>query len=154
MLALALILALISLGLICRAMFALAVHALPFFIAVSLGMAVVKAGGSVGLACLTGLIAGAFTLGCGRVLFAASGSFLVRSVVAAAFLIPAAIAGRHAALGLALLAEPAPLWRDIIGWSGALLVGLVAWHGLLSQERPRPPRSERDHDQPLRSLRP
>ncbi|WP_316237296.1 hypothetical protein [Bradyrhizobium sp. SZCCHNR1015] len=136
MLALALIVGLISLGLMCRALFALAVHALPFFVAVSIGIALVNAGGGVSSACLAGLIAGVFTLGCGRVLFAVSRSVLVRSAVAAAFLIPAVIAGRHAALGLALLAEPSSPWRGIIGWSGALLVGLVALHGFYAMSCP------------------
>ncbi|MGY3449827.1 hypothetical protein [Bradyrhizobium sp. USDA 4353] len=154
MLPIALLLGLISLGLMCRALFALAVHALPFFVAVSIGIALMNAGDSVGSACLAGFIAGVFTVVCGRVLFAVSESVLVRGVVAAAFLVPAAIAGRHAALGLALLVGPLPLWREIIGWSGALLVCSVALRQLLGHEVPRPCRSERDHDQILRSLRP
>ncbi|CCD86260.1 conserved membrane protein of unknown function [Bradyrhizobium sp. ORS 285] len=153
MLALALILGLISLGLMCRALFALAVNALPFSVAVSIGFTFVNAGSGVGVACLAGFIAGVLTLVCGRVLFAVSGSVLVRSVIAAAFLIPAAIAGRQAALGLALLVGPLPLWREIIGWSGALLVCCVALRQLLGHEL-RPSCFERAHDQPLRSLRP
>ncbi|MGY3454078.1 hypothetical protein [Bradyrhizobium sp. USDA 4353] len=154
MLAIALLLGLISLGLMCRTLFALAVNALPFFVAVSIGFTFVNAGNGVGVACLAGFIAGVLTLVCGRVPFAVSGSVLVRGVIAAAFLIPAAIAGRHAALGLALLVGPLPLWREIIGGSGALLSCCVALRQLLGQELPRPSRSGRDHDQPFRSLQP
>ncbi|UFZ02616.1 hypothetical protein LQG66_25480 [Bradyrhizobium ontarionense] len=132
----------------------LAVHALPFFVAVSTGMAVLNAGVGIGGVFLAAITAAAFTLTIGRVLFATSRSVLMRALVAASFLVPAAMAGRHTALGVALLAGPRPFWREIIGWSGALLIGGCALHQLLRHDLPRPFRSEQDVDRPLRPSRP
>ncbi|MGJ5032089.1 hypothetical protein ACQR1I_34995 [Bradyrhizobium sp. HKCCYLS2038] len=146
MLAIALILGLVSVGLLCRALFKLAVHALPFFVAVTVGMAVLNASLGVGAAFAAGITAAALTLSIGRLLFSASRSFLLRGIVAAAFLIPAAVAGHQAALGAALLVGPSPFWREIIGWSGALLVAGYALQQLLSQDLRSPPRSKREGD--------
>lgn len=153
MLAIALILGLVSVGLLCRALFKLAVHALPFFAAISTGLAVLNAGVGIGGAFLAGLTAAALTLTIGRILFATSRSLVMRGFVAAAFLVPAAIAGRQAALGVVLLAAPSPFWREIIGWSGAFLAGGCALHQLLSHDLARPLQSEQGGDPSLHSLR-
>ncbi|WP_316215133.1 hypothetical protein [Bradyrhizobium sp. SZCCHNR2035] len=146
-------LGLVSVGLLCRALFKLAVHALPFFVAVSTGLAILNAGVGIGDAFLIGLTAAALTLTVGRILFLTSRSPLIRASVAAAFLVPAAMAGRHTALGVALLAGPSPLWRDIIGWLGAFLAGGCALHELLNHDLPRPLRSEQGGDRSLHSSR-
>ena len=151
--AITLILGLISVGLLCRALFKLAVHALPFFVAVSTGMAVLSAGVGIAWAFLAGLTAAALILTVGRVLFATSRSPLMRGFVAAAFLVPAAMAGRHTALGVAFLAGPSPLLREIIGWLGAFLSGGCALHELLSHDLARPLQSRQGGDRPLHSLR-
>ncbi|WP_257169693.1 hypothetical protein [Bradyrhizobium sp. SRS-191] len=153
MLAIALILGLFSVGLLCRALLKLAVHALPFFAAVSTGMVVLNAGVGIGWVFLAGLTAAALTLTGGRVLFATSRSLLMRAFVAAAFLVPAAMAGRYTALGVALLAGPSPFWCEIIGWSGALLVAGCALHRLLSHDLPRPLQPEQDGARSLHSSR-
>ncbi|WP_315745552.1 MULTISPECIES: hypothetical protein [unclassified Bradyrhizobium] len=139
--AIALIFALFSVGLLCRALFKLIVHALPFFVAVSTSMAVLSAGVGIAGAFLVGLTAAALTLTVGRILFATSRSPLMRASVAAAFLVPAAMAGRHTALSVALLAGPSPLWREIIGLLGAFLAVGCALHELLSHDLPRPSQS-------------
>ena len=151
--AITLILGLVSVGLLCRALFKLAVHALPFFVAVSTIMAVLSAGVGIAGAFLVGLTAAALTLTVGRILFVTSRSPLMRACVAAAFLVPAAMAGRHTALGVAFLAGPSPLWCEIIGWLGALLAGGCALHELLSHDLPRPSRTEQGGDRSLHSLR-
>ncbi|ABQ35438.1 hypothetical protein [Bradyrhizobium sp. BTAi1] len=151
--AITLILGLVSVGLLCRALFKLAVHALPFFVAVSTSMAVLSAGVGIAGAFLVGLTAAALTLTVGRILFVTSRSPLMRACVAAAFLVPAAMAGRHTALGVAFLAGPSPLWCEIIGWLGALLAGGCALHELLSHDLPRPSRTEQGGDRSLHSLR-
>ncbi|MGJ4950038.1 hypothetical protein [Bradyrhizobium sp. HKCCYLS20291] len=154
MLAIAFIFGLVSVGLLCRALFKLAVHALPFFVAVTVGMTTLNAGYGGGLAVLAGITAAAFTLVIGRVLFACSTSLLLRALVAAAFLIPAAMAGRQVAFGAAaLIAEPSPFWHEIIGWSGALLVAGYALHRLLNNELSRPLQSEQAWDRSLYSSR-
>ncbi|MGJ4948677.1 hypothetical protein [Bradyrhizobium sp. HKCCYLS20291] len=154
MLAIALILGLVSVGLLCRAVFKLAVHALPFFVAVTVGMTVLNAGCGGGLAILAGIAAAAFTLMIGRALFPSSTSLLLRGLVAAAFLVPAAMAGRQVAFAIAaLIAEPSPFWREIIGWSGALLVAGYALQQLLNNDLSRPLQSEQDSDRSLHSSR-
>ncbi|MGJ4951464.1 hypothetical protein [Bradyrhizobium sp. HKCCYLS20291] len=154
MLAIALILGLVSVGLLCRALFKLAVHALPFFVAVTVGMTVLNAGFGVGVAILADITAAALILAIGRALFASSTSLLLRGLVAAAFLIPAAMAGRQVAFGAAaLIAEPSPFWHEIIGWSGALLVAGYALQQLLHNDLFRPLQSEPDIDRPLHSSR-
>ncbi|WP_315773873.1 MULTISPECIES: hypothetical protein [unclassified Bradyrhizobium] len=151
--AITLILGLVSVGLLCRALFKLAVHTLPFFVAVSTGMAVLSAGVGIAGAFLAGLTAAALTLTVGRILFATSRSPLMRASVAAAFLVPAVMAGRHTALGVVFLAEPSPLWREIIGWFGAFLAGGCALHQLYSHDLARPLQSDQGGDRSLHSSR-
>ncbi|WP_315750704.1 MULTISPECIES: hypothetical protein [unclassified Bradyrhizobium] len=151
--AITLILGLVSVGLLCRALFKLAVHALPFFVAVSTGMAVLSTGVGIAGALLAGFTAAALTLAIGRVLFATSRSLLMRGFVAAAFLVPAAMAGRQMALDVALLAGPSPLWREIIGWLGAFLAGGCALHQLYSHDLARPLQSDQGGDRSLHSSR-
>jgi hypothetical protein len=132
MLAIALILGLISLGTLCRAMFALAVHALPFFVAASVALARLNAGTDLRGALLFGLLAAALTVVGGRVVFALAPSVTVRVTIAAAFLVPAAIAGYYAAVGLSWFAGPSSFWQAVAGWAGAILVCAAAWRKLAS----------------------
>ena len=114
------------------ATFALAVHALPFFalpffVGVTAGIAAYHSGsGEIG-AFLVGLIAGAFTLAAGQIAVAAFRSPLIRTAIALVFAVPAAMAGYHAALGLAQLGVPAELWQRAFALIGAVAVGATAW---------------------------
>jgi succinate dehydrogenase/fumarate reductase cytochrome b subunit len=104
MLVIGIILAFVALAYLCWLLFALAVYALPFFAALSAGLAAYHSGsGPIG-AIVVGVIAGAVTLLLGQVAFATVRSPLVRATVALVFAAPAALAGYHAALGLAHLA--------------------------------------------------
>jgi hypothetical protein len=62
MLALGLVLNTLGIGLFCWAIFALAVYALPFFAALSIGMAAFRSGAGVIGALLIGTAGGALTL--------------------------------------------------------------------------------------------
>jgi hypothetical protein len=62
MLALGLVLNTVGLGLSCWLIFALAVYAVPFFVAVSIGMLTFNSGAGVTGALLVGTVAGASTL--------------------------------------------------------------------------------------------
>jgi hypothetical protein len=111
MLIIGIILAFVALAYLCWLLFALAVYALPFFAALSAGLAAYHSGsGPIG-AIVVGVIAGAVTLLLGPVAFATVRSPLVRATVALVFAAPAALAGYHAALGLAHLAIPTEGWR-------------------------------------------
>ena len=95
MLALGLVLNTVGLGLFCWLIFALAVYAVPFFVAVSIGMLTLNSGAGVVGALLVGIIAGALTLVLGQTAFAMTRSTILRGAIGAAFAVPAAIAGYH-----------------------------------------------------------
>jgi len=66
--------------------------------------------GEIG-AFLVGLIAGALTLAAGQTAVAAFRSPLIRIAIALLFAVPAAMAGYHAAFGVAQLGVPAEPWQ-------------------------------------------
>ncbi len=127
MIVIGIILSFVSLGFLCWLLFMLAVHALPFFAGVTAGIAAYHSGsGEIG-AFLVGLIAGAFTLAAGQIAVAAFRSPVIRTAIALVFAVPAAMAGYHAALGLAQLGVPAELWQQAFAVMGAVAVGATAW---------------------------
>src|SRR5258708_18679009 len=126
MIAIGIILSFISLVFLCWLLFALAVQALPVFVAFAAGVAAYRSGsGEIG-AFLVGLIAGAFTLAAGQIAVAAFRSPLIRTPIALVFAVPAAIAGYHAALGLAQLSVPTVLWQQVFALIGAIAVGATS----------------------------
>jgi hypothetical protein len=66
------------------------------------------------------------TLMVGQIAFTTLRSPLIRAAVALLFAIPAAVAGYHAALGLAHIAIPTEGWRDAIAVAGAIIVAATA----------------------------
>jgi hypothetical protein len=127
MIVIGIILSFVSLGFLCWLLFALAVRALPFFVGVTAGIAAYHSGsGKIG-ALLVGLIAGAFTLAAGQIAVAAFRSPVIRTAIALVFAVPAAMAGYHAALGLARLGVPAELWQRAFALTGAVAVGATVW---------------------------
>jgi len=117
----------LSLVFLCWLLFALAVQALPIFVAFAAGLAAYHSGSGEFGAFLVGLIAGALTLAGGQIVVAAFRSPLIRVAVAFLFAAPAAIAGYHAALGLAQLGVPAELWQQTFAVIGAVAAGATAW---------------------------
>lgn len=100
MLALGLVLNTLGIGLFCWLIFALAVYALPFFVALSIGTLAFRDGASVFDALLIGIASGALTLAAGQVAIAASQSLTLRVAIASAFAVRAAIAGYQAVFAL------------------------------------------------------
>ena len=94
MLALGIVLNTVGLGLFCWLIFALAVYAVPFFVAVSIGMLTFNSGAGVIGALLVGIVAGALTLVLGQTAFAMTRSTILRAAIGAAFRRP----GRHCRL--------------------------------------------------------
>ena len=109
------------------ATFALAVHALPVLVGLAAGLAAYQSGSGEFGAFLVALIAGAVTLAAGQIAVAAFRSPLIRTAIALVFAVPAAMAGYHAALGLAQLGVPAELWQRAFALIGAVAVGATAW---------------------------
>jgi hypothetical protein len=52
---------------------------------------------------------------------------LIRAAIALVFAVPAAVAGYHAALGLAQLGVPAEGWRQVMALIGSIAVAATAW---------------------------
>jgi len=78
-------------------------------------------------AILVGILSGAATLVAGQVVFATVRAPLARVAVALMFAGPAAVAGYHAARGLAALTVPAEPWRQAFAVVGAIIIGATAW---------------------------
>ncbi|MGY4168143.1 hypothetical protein [Bradyrhizobium sp. USDA 4529] len=104
--ALGLVLNALGIGLFCWAIFALAVYALPFFVALICGMIAFHGGAGVIGALLVGSVAGALTLAAGEVAFAVTPSLALRLVIATIFAVPAAIAGYNVVFALSQIAVP------------------------------------------------
>jgi hypothetical protein len=127
MIIIGIVLSFVGLGFLCWLLFTLAVQALPFFVGVTVGFAAYHGGaGEIG-AILVGLIAGAVTLAAGQIAIATLRSPLIRTAIALLFAIPAAVAGYHAALGLAQIGVPAEVWQKTFAVIGAIAVGSTAW---------------------------
>lgn len=127
MFAIGLILNIFGIGQFCWLVFTLAVYALPFFVGLTAGMAAFHDGAGIPAVFLLGLMAGALTLGIGRVAFAVVQSVALRTVIAAVFTVPAVVAGYHAVLGLSAIGVPSPFWRHVFACIGAIIIGGTAW---------------------------
>ena len=139
MIIIGIVLALVGLAYLCWLLFALAVYALPLSAGVTAGLATYHGGsGPIG-AIIVGLIASSVTLVLGQIAFTTLRSPLIRAVIALLFVVPAAIAGYHAALGLAHIGIPADGWRQAVAVAGAIIVAATAWARMvLSAPRPTP----------------
>jgi hypothetical protein len=141
MIVIGIILSFISLVFLCWLLFALAVQALPVFVAFAAGLAAYHSGsGEIG-AFLVGLIAGALTFAARQIAVAAFRSPLIRTAIALVFALPAAMAGYHAALGLAQLGVPAELWQQAFALIGAVAVAPRHGRAWRSRTGPRPGRT-------------
>ncbi|MDH2357257.1 hypothetical protein QCM80_42830 [Bradyrhizobium sp. SSUT112] len=127
MLAIGLALNTLGIGLFCWAIFALAVYALPFFVALSVGILAFRHGAGVFGALLIGIASGTLTLAAGQVAVAASRSLIFRIVIGAAFAVPAAIVGYHVVFALSQIGVPSLAWREAFACGGAVCIGGTAW---------------------------
>lgn len=141
MLAFGIVLNTLGLGLFCWLIFALAVYALPFFVALSIGMMAFHGGAGVLGALLVGIAAGALTLAVGQTALAATRSLALRIAIATAFVVPAGVAGYHMVFALSQIGVPSPVWREVFAYLGAVCIGGTAWTRLtvLAETRPFEP---------------
>lgn len=93
MLIIAFVLNMLGIGLFCWLGLTLAVYALPCFVALSAGLAAAHSGASIASATLVAILAGAVTVLIGQTALIRARSSFVRVVIAAAFTVPAAVAG-------------------------------------------------------------
>ena len=138
MLALGLVLNTVGIGLFCWLIFTLAVYALPFFVAASAGMMAFHSGAGILGAPLVGIAAGAVTLAIGQTAFAIARFPILRAAIAAAFAVPAAIAGYHVVFAMSQIGMPSLDWREVFACLGAVFIGGTAWIRLAVFAEPRP----------------
>lgn len=116
-----------AIGFLCWLLFTLAVFALPLFAGVSIGTWAYGTGAGWPGAILIGLIGAALTLGIGQFLLIVVRPLWIRLLVAAAFVLPAAIAGFHATHGIVKHTMPSETWQIIFSVVGAVAVGITAF---------------------------
>ena len=99
---------------------------------------IIAARGPIG-AIIVGAIASSITLIAGQIAFTTLRSPLIRAAIALLFAVPAAVAGYHAALGLAHIGISAEGSQQAMAVMGASVVAATAWARMvLSAPRPTP----------------
>jgi hypothetical protein len=116
-----------GLGMLCWAMFRLAVHALPFFVGMMAGLAALQTGAGPFGAFVVGIIFGALALVAGQLAFSVARSATFRLLVGLLFALPAAVAGYQLSLGFAHFGLVSEGWRQVFALIGAITVGGTAW---------------------------
>jgi hypothetical protein len=125
MLVIGVLLGIVGLGIFCWALFALATHALPFFIGMTVGIYSFRAGAGPFGAIVVGFVTAGFTLVVGQ--YSVARSPTVRLIIGLLFAVPAARAGYDVSLALAHLGIPEKWWRESFALFGAIAVGSSAW---------------------------
>jgi hypothetical protein len=138
MLIIGILLNIVGLGIFCWALFALATHALPFFVSMTVGIYSFQVGaGSFG-AIVVGLVAGSTTFVAGQFAFSVARSPIVRLLVGLLFALPAARAGYDVTLAFAHIGALSEWWREVFAVVGAITVGGTAWARMSIVRSPTP----------------
>jgi len=114
-------------------MFRLAAVALPLYAGIGTSIYLVGRDFGYPTSIAAGMLVGAFILVAGRTLCAVLPPFY-RTIVAAAFAVPAGFAGYQAAKGLAGLAMGEGYMLEALGIAGAVAAAVAAWRGLGTAE--------------------
>ncbi|MBO6636892.1 MAG: hypothetical protein JJ920_08185 [Roseitalea sp.] len=130
------ILSALGLGVLVYLLFTLAVYALPFFVAVTVGMYVHDTDAGLIAAFVSAFFAGAITLIASQIAFATIRSVPVRLAIGALYAAPAGIAGYHAIKGLSEIGGAGETWTLVFAWIGAIVVGATAWARIASLSGP------------------
>jgi len=126
----------VGLGIFCWALFALATHALPFFVGMTVGIYSFQAGAGPFGAIVVGFVTAGLTLVVGQHAVSVARPPIVRLVIGLLFAVPAAGAGYSVALALAHLGIPEGSWRESFAMLGAIAVGGIAWANVSMQTDP------------------
>ncbi len=102
------------------------------------GMAALQGGAGVIGALLIGTAGGALTLVLGQSVVAITRSSTLRIAIAAAFAVPAAVAGYHLVFALSQIGVPSLAWREALACLGAVCIGGTAWTRLTVFVETRP----------------
>lgn len=121
------LLSVVGLGFLCWLLFSLAVYALPFFVAVTVGYYAFENGaGPIG-AIAVALFVGAVALIFGQIAFTTIRPPTIRLAIGALYALPAGLAGFHAVNGLSETGGASETWTLIFASIGAIIVGATAW---------------------------
>jgi hypothetical protein len=127
MIIIGIVLSFVGLGYLCWLLFALAVDALALFAGATAGFAAYHTNVGPIAAIVVAAIVSVIVLLAGQTAFRTLHSTPVRAVIALLFTVPAAVAGYHAAHGLAYLVIPTEWWRQAMAIVGAIMVATIAW---------------------------
>lgn len=136
MLIIGVLLDIVGLGIFCWALFALATHALAFFVGMTVGIYSFQAGAGPFGAIVVGFVTAGFTFVVGRYAFSVARSPTVRLVIGLLFAVPAAHAGYSLTLALAHLGIQEEWRRESFAVLGAIAVGGIAWANVSMQTDP------------------
>ena len=136
MLIVGILLNVIGLGVICWALFTLAVHALPFFVGLTAGIYSFQIGMGPFGAIVIGFVVACCTLVLGRYAFSVARGPVVRLLIGLLFAVPAARAGYDVTLALSHIGIPSEWWREPFAMFGAIAVGGTAWVRMSMQTEP------------------
>lgn len=121
------LLSMATIAFLCWLLFTLAVFALPLFAGITAGTwAYGTSTGWLGVL-VVGLAAAALTFGLGRFLLATVRPIWARLLIAAVFVVPAAVAAFHATHGIVKHTMPSQTWQMVFSIIGAGVVGIVAF---------------------------
>ena len=127
MIIIGIVLSFIGLGYLCWLVFALAVNALPLFAGVTAGLAAYHSNSGTIAAVAIAAIVSVIVLFAGQLAFRIATSTPIRAAIALLFAVPSAVAGYHAAHGLADVVVPIEGWREVMAIAGAIMVATIAW---------------------------
>ncbi|MGY4307841.1 hypothetical protein ACVIJ6_005084 [Bradyrhizobium sp. USDA 4369] len=136
MLIIGILLNVVGIGVLCWALFTLAIHAFPLFVGMTAGIHSFQAAmGSFG-AIVIGFIVACCILAVGRYAFSIARGPVVRLLIGLLFAAPAACAGYHVALALAHVGIPSEWWQEPVAMLGAVAIGSTAWARMSMQTDP------------------
>ena len=136
MLIVGILLNVVGIGVLCWALFAFAIHALPFFVGLTAGITSFQSGMGPFGAIIIGLIVACFTLAVGRYAFSIARGPVVRLLIGLLFAVPAAWAGYDVTFAFAYIGVPSGWWRESFAMLGAIAVGSTAWARVSMQTDP------------------
>ncbi|WP_187434785.1 hypothetical protein [Bradyrhizobium cytisi] len=133
-------LVILGIGFFAWLLFTLAVFALPFFAALTIGIWAFHSGAGM-LGCIAvGLVAGGATFGIGQLVLAFVTWTWLRLLIIILYVAPATVAGYSATYGIAQMAMPSPTWQTIFAVLGATAVSISAFVRFTGMAAPGPAR--------------
>ena len=138
MIILAIVASLGVIAVLCWLLFTLAVFALPFFAAVTLGLWAQGTGAGILGGVIVGAFAAAVTFGLSQLLLLFVRPAWLKLLILLVFVAPAVVAGYHATFGIVKLTMPSETWQVIFAVVGAVAVGITAFMRLTMMAPPEP----------------